>query len=117
MLPDALVLLEASPPLEVQGLRAEIDPQPGTFLPDAPGARPESSLAMGQRDRGVSVPTLPAATRTLVVFGESFRHDRGPTLAAFYGADLLAAGELTHRELVTDEPLRQQIRAWLDLTP
>src|SRR5207249_1392962 len=80
--PEALVLLEPSPPAEIQGLRPEVVPQPGTFEPD-PGPRPgrsESSLAYGQRQRGVSVPSLPTSTRTLVVFGDEFRKERGPQL-------------------------------------
>ncbi len=119
--PDTLVLLEASPPLEVQGLRAEITVAPGTFDPIEAGStappgmrvRRESSLAMGQRDRGVSVPSLPDATSTLVVYGDTFRHDRGPMLAAHLGADELDAGAATHWDLVRDEALRDRVAAWL----
>jgi pimeloyl-ACP methyl ester carboxylesterase len=119
--PDALVLLDSSPPLEVQGLRAEVVPAPGTFDPVGTGSiappgrrhRRESSLAMGQRDRGVSVPSLPVGTRTLVVFGDRFRHDRGPILAAHLGADQLDAGPVTHSDLVSDEALRDCIASWL----
>lgn len=114
--PERLVLLEASPPLEVQGLRPEIEPVPGTFEPreGPPGVlrRPESSLAMGQRDRGVSVPSLPSGTRTLVVFGDEFRHDRGPVIAVQYGAEQLDAGAATHWDMVRDPALRSRILAW-----
>ncbi len=116
--PEALVLLETSPPLEVQGLRA-VDPQPGTFeagwaSPPGLRRRPESLLAMGQRDRGVSVPALPVGTRTLIVFGDAFRHDRGPALAERYGAEQLAAGAATHWDMVLDVSLRQRVADWLD---
>ena len=115
--PERLVLLESSPPLEVQGLRAGIDPVPGTFEPrESPAGvarRPESTLAMGQRDRGVSVPALPAGTRTLVVFGDEFRHDRGPALAERYGAEQLDAGAATHWDMVLDPALRTRILAWI----
>jgi pimeloyl-ACP methyl ester carboxylesterase len=120
VVPEALVLLDASPPLEVQG-RREIDPQPGTFDPVEHGARPpsgmphrrESSLAMGERDRGVSVPQLPPATRTLVVYGAGLKHDRGPVLAAHLHADELDAGDATHWDLVRSVELRTQIADWL----
>jgi hypothetical protein len=69
---------------------------------------------MGQRDRGVSVPSLPEGTRTLVVYGDEFRHDRGPALAAFYGAEELDAGAATHWDLVRDPELRGRVLAWVD---
>lgn len=118
--PDALVLLDASPPLEVQGLR-DIDPAPGTFDPvDAGGSPPpgmryrrESSLAMGERDRGVSVPSLPEGVRALVVYGSAFAHDRGPVLAAHLGAEALDAGAVSHWDLVLEPPIRERVARWL----
>jgi pimeloyl-ACP methyl ester carboxylesterase len=120
--PEALVLLEASPPLELQGLRDDVVPRPGTFDPVLAGgrfppgmrSRPESALAMGQRDRGVSVPALPEGTRTLVVYGDEFRHDRGPALAGFYGAEQLDAGAATHWVLVRVPALRRRVLGWID---
>jgi hypothetical protein len=114
------VLLEASPPLEVQGPR-DVEPHVGTFDPVEHGARPpvgmrhrpESSFAMGQRDRGVSAPPLRAATRVLVVYGAALKHDRGPVLAAHLAADELDAGNATHWDLVRSRDLREQIAAWL----
>ena len=119
--PDALVLLEASPPLEVQGRREEVVPRPGTFDPIDAGAKPppgmpyrrESTFAMGERERGVSVPRLPASTRTLVVFGDELRHDRGPVLAEHLAADALDVGPASHWDLVRDERIRARIAAWL----
>lgn len=115
--PERLVLLEASPPLEVQGLRQEIEPATGTFepRPGPPGIirRPESSLAMGQRDRGVSVPAIPSGTRMLVVYGDEFRHDRGPALAERYGAEQLDAGAATHWDLVLDPEVRARVVEWV----
>jgi pimeloyl-ACP methyl ester carboxylesterase len=118
--PEALVLLEASPPLEVQGLR-EIEPRPGTFDPVEAGGRPppgmryrrESSLAMGQRDRGVPVAELPEGTRVLVVYTATLAHDRGPVLAAHLGADELDVGAATHWDLVRDADVRARVAAWL----
>jgi hypothetical protein len=119
--PDALILLEPSPPLEVQGLR-DIVPRPGTFDPLAAGApfpagmaaRPESSLATGERERGVSVPSLPPGTRTLVVAGDAFRDERGPRFAERYGGVFLDAGTAEHWDLVRDPAIRALIAAWLD---
>jgi len=119
--PDALILLEPSPPLEVQGLR-DVVPRPGTFDPLAAGApfpvgmaaRPESSLATGERERGVSVPSLPPGTRTLVVAGEAFREERGPRFAERYGGVFLDAGTAEHWDLVRDPAIRARIAAWLD---
>jgi pimeloyl-ACP methyl ester carboxylesterase len=118
--PEALVLLDASPPLEVQGPR-DVEPHVGTFDPVEHGARPpvgmrhrpESSFAMGQRDRGVSAPPLRAATRVLVVYGAALKRDRGPVLAAHLAADELDAGNATHWDLVRSRDLREQIAAWL----
>jgi pimeloyl-ACP methyl ester carboxylesterase len=118
--PATLVLLDASPPLEVQGLR-DVEPQVGTFDPVEHGAqlppgmrhRRESSFAMGQRDRGVSASPLPIATRVLVVYGAALKHDRGPVLAAYLAADELDAGDATHWDLVRSTALRGQIAAWL----
>lgn len=115
--PERLVLLEPSPPLEVQGLRAASEPRPGTFAP-RPGPagiarRPESSLAMGQRDRGVSVPSVPPETRLLVVYGDEFRHDRGPSLAERYGAEQLDAGAASHWDMVLDPALRARVVEWV----
>jgi pimeloyl-ACP methyl ester carboxylesterase len=118
--PAALVLLDASPPLEVQGLR-DVEPQVGTFDPVEHGARPpagmrhrrESSFAMGQRDRGVSVQPLPAATRVLVAYGAALKHDRGPVLAAHLAADELDAGDATHWDLVRSEDVRRRVAEWL----
>lgn len=122
--PVALVLLDASPPLEVQGAR-DVVPRPGTFDPVEAGAQPppgmrhrrESSLAMGQRDRGVSVPVLPGGTRTLVVYGAALKHDRGPVLAAHLGGEELDAGAATHWDLVRDAGVRARVAAWLDAAP
>jgi len=119
--PDALILLEPSPPLEVQGAR-DVVPSPGTFDPEAAGApfppgmpaRPESSLAAGERERGASVPALPPGTRTLVVAGARYRDERGPNLSERYGGAFLDAGAASHWDLVRDPAIRARIATWLD---
>ena len=115
--PDALVLLDASPPLEVQGerdvplVRGSFDPEDaGAVFPPGVRKRRESRLAMAERDRGVSVSRLPMPT--LVVFSAALREDRGPRLARRYGADQLDAGNASHWDLVLDPAIRREIARW-----
>jgi pimeloyl-ACP methyl ester carboxylesterase len=113
---DHLVLLEASPPGEVQGFDESIPLLPGTFDPEEtygpfpPGmrARPESSLARAERKRGISVPSLPCPA--LVVYGDEFAEQRGRALAARYGAEELHFPGLDHWGLVLDERVREELR-------
>ena len=65
--------------------------------------RPESEIAASRS------PSLPGETRTLVVYGDSFRHDRGPALAELYGAEQLDAGAATHYDMVLDRALRERV--------
>ncbi len=117
--PDHLVLLEPSPPAEIQGSDETVELAGGTFYPeDAYGAfppgmrsRPESTLARAERKGGISVPSL--ARRTLVVYGRDFPDDRGHRLAARYGADELELPDLDHWSLVLDERVPTAIASWL----
>jgi pimeloyl-ACP methyl ester carboxylesterase len=116
---DLLVLLESSPPGEVQGFDDSVVPAPGTFDPQEvygafpPGmrARTESLLARGERKRGVSVPSLPCPA--LVVSGDEFPDERGRVLAARYGAEELSFPGLDHWGLVLDERVRTGISDYL----
>ena len=116
---DLLILLESSPPGEVQGFDDSVPLEPGTFDPEAtygafpPGmhARPESSLARAERKRGVSVPELPCPA--LVVYGDAFPNERGRSLAAFYGADELRFRGLEHWGLVRDERVPAELADYL----
>jgi hypothetical protein len=116
---DLLILLETSPPGEVQGFDDSVPLEPGTFDPEAtygafpPGmrARPESSLARAERKRGVSVPSLPCPA--LVVYGDEFAEERGRRLAAHYGAEELACPGLDHWGLVRDERVRTGLTDYL----
>jgi hypothetical protein len=112
--PDALVLIEPSPPAETQGA-AEVPAATGAFdaeevygaFPDGVAARPESVRARADRKRGISVPKLPR--RSLVVFGDEFEHDRGRVLASHYGVESAHFPGLDHWDLVTDPRVRQRI--------
>jgi pimeloyl-ACP methyl ester carboxylesterase len=105
---DALVLLEASAPGEVQGFHPEVAPAAGAFDPEREygpfpagiRARPESSLGRAERKRGISVPAI--SCPTLVVYGEEFPDERGRRLAKRYGARELFLPGKTHWDLVLD---------------
>ncbi len=106
---DLLVLLEPSPPGELQGFRPELALVQGTFDPERaygafpPGvrARPESALARAERKRGISVAALHQPA--LVVYGDEFLRERGQNLARLYGAAELHLPGKTHWDLVRDE--------------
>lgn len=112
---DALVLLEASAPGEVQGFHPEVAPAAGVFDPEReygpfpPGipARPESSLGRAERKRGISVPAI--SCPTLVVYGEEFPDERGRRLAKRYGARELSLPGKSHWDLVLDPEAIQSV--------
>jgi pimeloyl-ACP methyl ester carboxylesterase len=116
--PEALVLLEPSPPAEIQGYDDHVEPAPGTFDPEEvygpfpPGVakRPESALARAERKRGVPVRRLP--NRTIVVYGREFPDERGRLLAAHYGVDAKATGA-DHWELVLGPEARTAAAGFL----
>jgi pimeloyl-ACP methyl ester carboxylesterase len=112
---DLLVLLEASPPGEVQGFDESVPVEPGTYdsedtygpFPPGMRARPESSLARAERKRGVSVPAIPCPV--LVVYGDEFAQERGRALATRYGAEELHFPGLDHWGLVLDDRVRNEL--------
>jgi pimeloyl-ACP methyl ester carboxylesterase len=112
---DFLILLETSPPGEVQGFDESVPLRAGTFDPEEtygafpPGmrARPESLLARAERKRGVSVPALPCPA--LVVYGDEFPDERGRALAAYYDAEERPFPGLDHWDLVRDERVRDYL--------
>jgi pimeloyl-ACP methyl ester carboxylesterase len=113
--PDALVLLEPSPPREVQGFAETVPLEAGTFdggevyggFPKGIRSRHESLLARAERKRGISVPSLPA--QTLVVSGCDFAEERGAAIAALYDIEQLAFPEAGHWDLVRDSAIRERI--------
>jgi pimeloyl-ACP methyl ester carboxylesterase len=116
--PDVLVLLEPSPPGEVQGFDESIALEEGTYDPDDaygpfPGgvaSRPESNLARSERKRGVSVPAL--GCRTLVVYGDEYAEQRGRPVAAFYGAQELHVPGASHWDLVLGKKVAAAVVQW-----
>jgi pimeloyl-ACP methyl ester carboxylesterase len=117
--PHSVVLLEASPPAEVQGFDPEVGPEPGSFDPEevygrfpvGMASRRESALARAERKRGISVPSLPCPS--LVITGQEFPDDRGRAIAAIYGSEEVAFADLDHWGLVREPRVRGAIAAWL----
>jgi pimeloyl-ACP methyl ester carboxylesterase len=117
--PHRLVLIEPSPPAEIQGAHLDAELVPGRFDPEEvygqfpPGqaARAESSLARSERKRGISVPSVPCPT--LVVYGSEFPIDRGWDVAKVYGAEELCFPDLDHWGLITDNRVPQAIARYL----
>lgn len=114
-----LVLLEPSPPGEVQGFDDAVPLESGTFDPEEtygrfPGEvrpRPESRLARSERKRGISVPFVPCPT--LVVYGDDFAEARGRALAGVYSCEELFVPALDHWGLVRDRRVAAAVAAWL----
>ena len=119
VVPHSVILLEASTPGEVQGFAPETEIADGVFDPEevydtfpaGMPARAESSRARAERKRGISIPGLPC--RSLVVYGDSFPHDRGTLLAQLYASDVLAFPGLDHWDLVRDPQVRTAVATWL----
>ena len=117
--PDRLVLMEPSPPGEVAGFDEGVVPAAGLFdggqtygaFPAGIASRLESSLARGERKRGVSIPQLPCST--LVVSSAEFEVERGVGIASHYGCEHLHFGDLDHWGLVLDVRVPRAILQWL----
>jgi pimeloyl-ACP methyl ester carboxylesterase len=117
--PERVILLEASPPAEVQGCDPDVLVTNGVFdpeavygpFPDGMRARPESVRARAERKRGISIPGLPCPS--LVVYGDDFPAERGTLLARHLGSETLAFPGLDHWDLVLDPRVRTAIANWL----
>jgi pimeloyl-ACP methyl ester carboxylesterase len=119
--PHTVVLLEPSPPAEVQGLDDSIEPRPGVFdpeeaygrFPTGMEARAESLLARAERKRGISVPSLPCPS--LVVTGDELREERGAAIAQLYGSELVDFPGLGHWDLVRSPNVRRAVARFLGI--
>jgi hypothetical protein len=117
--PQSVILIEASPPAEVQGVNPDVALGTGTFDPEAAygrfpegmPARPESALARAERKRGISVPRLPCPS--LIIYGDAFRDERGPPIAELYGSEQRDFAGLGHWDLVRDRRVREVIADFL----
>jgi pimeloyl-ACP methyl ester carboxylesterase len=118
---ERLILLEPSPPAEIQGTDPAIGLAEGTFDPEqeygpfplgVPG-RSESVLARRERKRGIAVPELPCPA--LVVYGDEFAAERGRSIGARYGATEAHLPGLDHWALVLDPRGREAAARWLEV--
>jgi len=117
--PHAVVLLEASPPAEIQGRNPGVQLVKGAFdpeaeygrFPDGIASRPESLLARAERKRGISVAALPCPS--FVIAGADFPDERGRSLADLYGSEFVEFPRLGHFDLVLDAAPRQAVADFL----
>jgi pimeloyl-ACP methyl ester carboxylesterase len=117
--PHSLILLEPSPPGEIQGFDPDVELTMGTFEPErAYGpfpvgypARPESLLARAERKRGIAVPSV--SCPTLVVYGRDFADVRGRRVVSLYGAEERCFPDLDHWGLVLDSRVPEAIAEYL----
>ncbi|MGI8825210.1 MAG: alpha/beta fold hydrolase [Chloroflexota bacterium] len=117
--PRSLVLIEPSPPAEIQGIRPEVVLSRGSFdseqvygrFPPGQLARAESSLARAERKRGISAPLAPCPT--LVVYGSEFPEERGRAIARLYGSEELDFPDLDHWGLIMDARVPRAIARYL----
>jgi pimeloyl-ACP methyl ester carboxylesterase len=115
----SVILLDSSPPGEAQGFDLGIPLATGTFDPEVvygsfpPGfeARPESARARSERKRGVSVPEL--LCPSLVLYGDSFRDERGGAIARLYGSEERYFPGDGHWALLSDPRVREAIADFL----
>ena len=119
--PHSVIVLEPSPPAEVQGFRADVELREGTFDPEetygpfpaGQRARPESLLARTERQRGISIPAIPS--RSLVIYGDDYRDVRGRRIAAFYGSKEAYFPGFDHWALVREPIVRLTIAHFLEV--
>jgi len=105
---QSLILIEPSPPAQIQGFHPNIDLAAGSFdpeqeygsFPDGYRARPESSRARTDRKRGISVPRV--SCPVLVIYGRAFPVDRGQSVARLYDGVERYFPDLDHWGLVRD---------------
>ena len=119
MQPHSVVLLEASPPAEIQGRDQNVQLVGGVFDPEGEygefpagiAARPESLLARAERKRGISVPSVPCPS--LVIATADFPDERGRSVADLYGSEFVEFPELRHFDLVLNAASRQVVADFL----
>jgi len=113
--PHTIILLEPSPPAEVQGVNLAVEIKNSTFDPEETygpfphgiRSRPESSRARAERKRGTSVPSVPCPS--LVVYGDEYREHRGKRIALLYNSFELYFPGVNHWGLVRSAAVRAAI--------
>ena len=115
-----LILLEPSPPAEVQGFDESKELREGAFDPEEAygpfpagiASRWESQLARDERKSGISVPSIHCPS--LVVWGDEFATDRGERIAELYSAESRSISGVDHWGLVLNAGARDAVRQWIE---
>ena len=115
----ALMVVEPSQPRELGRYDTSVVPTVGVYdaetmygpLPAGTRHRPESRLAVDERQRGVSIPRIDCPL--LVIASSSFPTSRGSDIADHYGGELLEFPTLDHTSVVEAPEVASAIAAWL----
>jgi pimeloyl-ACP methyl ester carboxylesterase len=115
----ALVLVEPSQPRELGRHDPTVVPTAGVYdaetiygpLPPGTRHRPESRLALEERQRGISIPRIDCPL--LVVASSSYPTSRGSDVVNHYGGELLEFPTLDHGSVIEAPEVARAITAWL----
>lgn len=115
----ALVVIEPSPPRELGHYDTLVVPRPGVYdaeamygpLPPGTRHRPDSRLALEQRQRGISIPRVDCPL--LVIATSSYPTSRGSDIADHYNGELLEFPDLDHTSVVQAPEVATSITTWL----
>ena len=115
----ALVLVEPSQPRELGRHRATVLPTAGDYdaetmygpLPPGTRHRPESRLALEERQQGIRIPRIDCPL--LVVASSSYPTTRGSDVVDHYGGELLEFPSLDHASVIKAPEVASAISAWL----
>jgi hypothetical protein len=80
-------------------------------LPPGTRHRPESRLALEERQRGISIPRIDCPL--LVVASSSYPTSRGSDVVNHYGGELLEFPTLDHGSVIEAPEVARAITAWL----
>ena len=117
--PAALVVVEPSQPRELGGHDTAVVPTVGAYdaktmygpLPPGTRHRPESHLALEERQRGISIPRIDCPL--LVIASSSYPISRGSDIIDHYGGELLEFSGLDHASVIEAPDVANAIAAWL----
>jgi pimeloyl-ACP methyl ester carboxylesterase len=115
----ALVLVEPSQPRELGRHDATVVPTVGVYdaetmygpLPPGTRHRPESRLALEERQRGITIPRIDCPL--LVVASSSYPISRGSDVVDHYGGELLEFPTLDHGSVIETPEVASAITAWI----
>jgi pimeloyl-ACP methyl ester carboxylesterase len=115
----ALVLVEPSQPRELGRHDPTVVPTVGVYdaetmygpLPPGTRHRPESRLALEERQRGITIPLIDCPL--LVIASSSYPTSRGSDVVDHYGGELLEFPTLDHGSVIKAPEVASAITTWL----